>query len=164
MTAAKKPKEFGLSDEVPEAVVETELARAEKAWQARSDSAAEAVKLPAAPYRIRGDEEAQAWFVEEAVVERSDMPGMPYDLYGAWRMMALYHTMDGRLLKAPEIDYAPYIAKIARDRPKAKLVWKKIGRRTRGFFTYAKAAKWLREYLEPVREESVYFTSEGREA
>lgn len=164
MSAAKtKPKEFGLSSEVPEAVLETELERARDAWKARSDAAAARVIVPAAPYRIRGDGEAGVWFVEAAEVVRSPQPTGP--LHSHLLMLHLYSYGLGSVeRRMPAEYYTGQMAALAENRPTAKLEWNKVGKRNRGFFTYARAAKWLREYLEPVREESTYFSPDGREA
>jgi hypothetical protein len=159
--SASKPKEFGLSDEVPLAFREMDLKRAESAWKARSDAAAEAVAFPSAPYRIRGDSDAGCWFVEEAQIIRSSMP------YDERYQIAWMHSMLMRsagVTEGVKFDRSPYIATLNADEPTATLEWKKIGKARRGFFTYTKAARWLRQYLEPIRDESTYFTDTGSEA
>jgi hypothetical protein len=158
MSAVAKAKEFELSTGVPEAVQESDLKRAQAAWQRRSDAAADAVAIPEKPYRIIGDEEAGAWFVEEAVADRSAEPAPDW----SFRMSRVICVDDdGRWGYLPP-DYSSLIAKLDADRPTAELKWRRIGRKRKGWFTYARALTWLREYLEPVRAESVYFGPDGQ--
>lgn len=156
-----KSREFTLSDEVPEAVSETLLHQAQEDWQRRSDAAAAKITIPAAPYRIKGDSEAGCWFVEAAEVERSEQP---YD-DSWWRRVPLLFLdrAGGVSLSGGPQDHEALIAKLRADRPKAKLVWNRIGRRRRGWRTFARAQAWLREWLEPVNDESVYFLPNGQE-
>jgi post-segregation antitoxin (ccd killing protein) len=165
MSAARKRKapgeyEFGLSDHVPEAVQTVTREDAAKAWQARSDAAAAAVTVPKTPYRIFGDPEAGAWFIEEAQVVRSPMPSLAFDhRYMLWSYGML---LDGRG-RERAFDWSSYISNLNADEPTAKLEWNRIGRRRKGFRTYAKAARWLQEHLEPITEAPVYFTPDGCE-
>ncbi len=160
MTRAKT-KEFPLSDEVPSAFSETAKKAAEKAWKKRSDAAAAAILIPTAPYRIIGDSDAGRWFVEQADVTRSQRPDDPDYLTYMHRYMLMGFGRGGSL---PEPDYTAYIGLLADDQPTAKLEWCRIGKKRKGFFTYARARSWLLEYLQPVRDESTYFTPDGKDS
>ena len=118
--------------------------------------------MPSAPYCIRGDAAARAWFVEEAQITRSARPSRYH--YGGYDAMASYlmRVMRGTH-PAPTIDYTPYIQALDADEPSAKLEWVRVGRKSKGFFTYAKARKWLLEYLQPVRDEATFFRPDGSE-
>lgn len=155
-------REFGLSAEIPEAVQEMELKRAMDAWTARSDAAAALVMLPLAPYRIMGDSKEGTWFIEAAEVVRSEPPRDPNY---RWGLPTIVVDEDGHYRHAwPRADHSKHIAVLDIDKPTAKMEWRRIGRKRRGWFTYTKARRWLLEYLEPIRDESTYFTADGHEA
>jgi hypothetical protein len=115
------------------------LERAREDWKRRAKEAEVACKLPEGAFRIRGDSEAGFWYVEKAIIECSRMP------------------YQGGTIEAT-------LANLRENEPVAEIEWETIyDGDYNGFRTYAKALAFLKECLQPVSDESIYFNAVGTE-
>jgi hypothetical protein len=142
-----------------------EISKAEASWKRRQKAAIKAIDLPDYPYRIAPDTEAGRWFVECAEVVGSEQPNAygdddgPFASYQRIAMMMYVGASSGMSDQQRDA----YLTKLADDKPTASVEWKKIGRTRRGYFTYTRAKRWLKGWLEPVEGEPRYFNDRMEE-
>jgi hypothetical protein len=114
--------------------------QAEDDFARRAKAAEEACQLPEGCFRIRGDSQEHTWYVEKACVKTTPK---------------LYFSHES---------VEAYIDDLRGTEPTASIEWDKLEHGDwESFPTYAKALAFLKEYIQPVQDESVYFNSAGLE-